>query len=247
VVSAAGLTAGEAHRIMAALPIADLGTILGGRDPLVLAPHADDESLGCGGLLAMAGSRAAVVVVTDGTGSHPHSKRYPAERLLALREAEAAAAVGELGVPLERLAFLRLRDTAAPSAGAAFEAAVDEIVAALARFECGVLLGPWRHDPHGDHLAVHAMAVAAARRAGVTHLAYPVWGWVLPADAMLDGPAPSGWRLDVEALLPIKRRAIAAHRSQYAGVIDDDPSGFQIDPKFLALFDTRFETFLNIP
>src|SRR5690242_8053393 len=40
---------------------------------VVVAPHADDETLGCGGLLAACvreGLSAHVILVTDGTGSH---------------------------------------------------------------------------------------------------------------------------------------------------------------------------------
>lgn len=244
------MTAGEAQLAMAALPVGGLDTILGGRDPLVLAPHPDDESLGCGGLLASSaalGGRPAVLVLTDGAGSHPNSRTHPPTRLRGLRESEAGEAAAALGVASDRVGFLRLRDTAAPSAGAPFEAAVAAIVAALRDWRCGLLLAPWRHDPHCDHLAAHLMAQAAASRAGVRHLAYPVWGWTLPEDAPLDGPAPAGWRLDVQAQLPAKRRAVAAHRSQYAGLIGDDPAGFQLSSSFLARFDTRFETFLSDP
>lgn len=238
------MTAGAARRAMAALPVADVATILGGAAPLVLAPHADDESLGCGGLLAMCGARAAVLVLTDGTGSHPNSTAFPAERLRALRETEAQAAVEALGVGRDRLAFMGVRDTAAPHEGPMFDAAVAAIVDALERFGCGVLLAPWRHDPHGDHLAAHRMARAAAARARVQHLAYPVWGLSLPEDAELGVDAPLGWRLDVAAVLPRKRRAIEAHRSQYAGIIADDPAGFQMTAAFRDLFMTPFETFL---
>ena len=71
----------------------------------------------------------------------------------------------------------------------------------------GTVLAPWRHDARCDHLAAHLMAQEAAPRAGVRHLAYPVWGWTLPETALLDGPAPVGWRLDIGAQLPAKRRA----------------------------------------
>ena len=57
-----------------ALPLVGVDTIADDAIAMVLAPHADDESLGCGGLiseLAAQGRPPVVVVVTDGTGSHP--------------------------------------------------------------------------------------------------------------------------------------------------------------------------------
>ncbi|MGI4797018.1 MAG: PIG-L deacetylase family protein, partial [Janthinobacterium lividum] len=192
------MTAGQALAAMRELPVAGLEEILGGRRPLILAPHADDESLGCGGLLAQAataGLQPGVLVLTDGAGSHPGSVRYPPARLRAVREAEARAAVAILGV--ERIGFLGLTDTAAPVAGAGFEAAVERILAAAREWDCRVLLAPWRHDPHCDHEAAHLMASAAAVRAGLGHLAYPVWGWTLDPAVTLEGPVVAGWRLDV--------------------------------------------------
>lgn len=235
---------------MRGLPVAGLDEILAGRRPLVLAPHADDESLGCGGMLSQAvgaGLRPAVLVLTDGAGSHPGSVRYPPARLRAVREAEAREAAEILGLEPGRIGFLGLPDTAAPVAGGMFEAAVDAIVRAADAWECGVLLAPWRHDPHCDHEAAHLMAVAAAGRAGLGHLAYPVWGWTLDAGMALEGPRPAGWRLDVSGELDAKGRAIGAHRSQYAGLVDDDPDGFQLEAGFLDLFRGRFETFLSAP
>ena len=79
------------------------------------------------------------------------------------------------------------------------------------------------------------------------HLAYPVWGWTLGGDVALAGPVVAGWRLDVSRELPRKRRAIEAHRSQYAGLVDDDPGGFQLEAGFLDLFSGPFETFLSVP
>lgn len=244
------MIAGEAQAAMRALPVAGLGEILGGRRPLVLGPHADDESLGCGGLLALAaeaGLRPGVLVLTDGAGSHPGSTKFPPARLRAVREAEAREAGEILGVEAGRVGFLGLRDTAAPLAGEAFEAAVGEIVEITREWGCGVLLAPWRHDPHCDHEAAHLMATEAARRGGLGHLAYPVWGWKLKAEVVLAGPVVAGWRLDVADRLFVKQRAIGAHRSQYAGLVEDDPGGFQLEAGFLKLFAGQFETFLSAP
>ena len=108
------LSAAEAQRRMRALPLADLGAILGGRSPLVLAPHPDDESLGCGGFLAECSAQGLnpfVLVLTDGVGSHPNSSAFPPARLRAVREAEGRKAVGALGLGRDQIGFLRLPDT----------------------------------------------------------------------------------------------------------------------------------------
>lgn len=236
--------AGDHHRAWRSLPLGTLDDIIGSGTCLILAPHPDDESLGCGGLIASAvaaGRAPLVVILTDGAGSHPHSRAYPPDRLRATREAEAAQAVACLGLPPERLTCLRQPDTAAPHQGPDFDAVVGQLRALLGREPgCTTILAPWAHDPHCDHQAASRIAGAI----GIRHLAYPVWGWTLPADDAIPAPVGTGWRLPIGAHLPAKRHAIQAHRSQYGGLITDDPTGFQLPPGLLSVFDQPFETFL---
>ena len=89
------------------------------------------------------------------------------------------------------------------------------------------------------------MARLAARRAGLRQLSYAVWGWTLPPTRWLPRAAVRGWRLDISAQLPLKRRAIAAHRSQMTAMIADDPAGFRLPSGLLALCDRPFEAFLR--
>ena len=216
----------------------------------VLAPHPDDESLGCGGLLAtlaQAGVPARVVVVTDGTQSHPGSAAYPADRLRELREAEAAEAVAALGLDAGSLAFLRHRDCGVPAPGTdAFDRAAGRLAEALGWAE--TVLVPWRRDPHGDHVATWELAAAAAARLDrrPRWIEYPVWAWPHAATeaAPQEGEA-TAWRLDIGRVLPAKRRAVAAHRSQLTALIDDDPDGFRLAPEMLAHFDRPWELFLE--
>lgn len=244
------IRAAEVHARMRALPVADLDTILGPGPALILAPHPDDESLGCGGLIAQCAHRGralTVAIVTDGTGSHPRSRLYPMNRLRALREQEAHDAVAALGLGRDRLVFLGLRDTAAPHPGVdepAFTEASSRIAALIERCGAETVLATWKHDPHGDHVSTHRLAVAACR-AGTRLLSYPVWGWTLPPDHELPDAVPEGWRLDVSAELPAKRRAIAAHVSQTTNLVADDPDGFVMPPDFRALFEGPYEVLLR--
>ncbi len=235
---------------MAALPFSEIATIAGPGPILVLAPHPDDESLGCGGLIAQAcaaGIEVYVAVLTDGSMSHPNSAAFPAPRLTAVREAEAANAVAELGLPAGRLLFLGYKDAAAPRWGKALRDAGDRLATVLRDRRIETVFASWRHDPHCDHLAAHRIAARACRLTGARLLSYAVWGWTLPPARFLPRTPVRGWRLDVRDTLAVKRRAIARHRSQMTGMIADDPAGFTVPPSLLALCDRPFEAFLQNP
>ncbi|KQT96125.1 GlcNAc-PI de-N-acetylase [Methylobacterium sp. Leaf469] len=235
------------------LPVASLDTILGEagsqKGLVVVAPHPDDESLGCGGLIAEAcrlGRAVRLVVVTDGCGSHTHSAMYPPERLRTLREDETRTAVAELGLAPEYVRFLRLPDAHAPSAGPEAEAAAAAILDDAASCNAGALFVTWGHDPHCDHKASAAIvALAQVQRPALPAYAYPVWGFTLPPETEVGDP-PEGYRLDIAAHLPAKARAVAAHRSQTTDLIADDPTGFRLAPDMLTNFAGPHEIFLRM-
>ncbi|MDT8264721.1 PIG-L family deacetylase, partial [Roseomonas sp. DSM 102946] len=107
------MKATEFLRAAEAWPLEGLEALLPEAGPvLLLSPHPDDESLGCGGLLAQLAARGRevrVVLVSDGAASHD-SRLYPPRRLAALRQEEMAAALAALGLGPERLVTLGLPD-----------------------------------------------------------------------------------------------------------------------------------------
>ena len=230
------------------LPLGSLDQIAGPGGLVIVAPHPDDESLGCGGLIAearMRGRPVRIVVLSDGTGSHPNSSAYPAARLRRLREDEAIAAGAALSVDQTAIDFLGLPDRSVPGIGRAAEAAADRIAGHADAIEATCLFATWEFDPHGDHRAAHAIArLVLTRLAHVRLRSYPIWGWDLPAD-MEVGTSPRGHRLDVTAYLPAKQRAISAYRSQMTPLITDDPEGFCLQPEMLRRFARPFEIFLE--
>ncbi len=244
-----GITsAGAVLRRIERLPMAGLDAITHGRPVLVVAPHPDDESLGCGGLIAaMAahGLDAHVLVLTDGAASHPRSRRYPPARLRALREQETREAIEQLGLAGDRVRFLGLPDGAGPLSGRPAHAAAQRLVEHARAVGAGTICATWIHDPHPDHVAAALLGRMAARAVGARLLSYPVWGWTLPQRRWLPAEPVAGFRLDIAAQLPAKRAAIACHRSQTTALIDDDPAGFRLLDEVLDIFARPFEVFLH--
>ncbi|WP_210114419.1 PIG-L deacetylase family protein [Hymenobacter elongatus] len=219
---------------------------------LIIIPHPDDESLGCGGLLALlrqAGEPVHTVLVSDGTMSHPNSRKFPAAARQALREAELREALAILGVATSDTLLMRLPDGAVPTtARAGFAEAVGRLRAHLEQTKPATLLVPWRRDPHPDHRATSQIAAAALRTLAVPPrvLEYVVWAWERAAPDDLPRPEEAqGWRLNIESVLARKQQAIAAHRSQLTNLIDDDPTGFQLSDHMLAHFAQPFEVYFD--
>lgn len=239
----------DALAAMAALPLVRFSD-LGIRGLLVIAPHPDDESLGCGGIIAAscaAGVPVTLLIVSDGVGSHPNSAAYPPDRLRALREAETLAAAAELGLAPDRVMFLRLPDRFVPSDGAEAEAAVAAMVDAARMGHACTIAVTWRHDPHCDHQAAFELARRAhLRLPGNELLAYPIWGLSRPGHERIAETEISGFRLAIGEHMAAKRRAVAAHRSQTTDLINDDPNGFLLTPADLARFDGPTEIFLKV-
>jgi LmbE family N-acetylglucosaminyl deacetylase len=244
------LNAGEFFASLKTSPVIPWQELTRSRPFVVLSPHPDDESLGTGGLVALARrSRqdVSIVLLTDGSGSHPRSASYPRERLIATRQAELEEAGRILGLAPNCTCRLGLPDTAAPMNGPLFERAVTTIVEIARKVGATTLFVTWRGDPHRDHEAAALLAEEVRRRSPfMTLWAYPIWGWHLDVKKAVD-PAPRGYRIDISAVQPIKRAAIEAHVSQMTDLISDDPCGFRFTETTLIPFLGAFEYFIEVP
>jgi LmbE family N-acetylglucosaminyl deacetylase len=187
---------------------------------LVIAPHMDDESLGCGLLLAThpRKDQAHVLIVTDGSLSPaaPLPNGNEARRLAAVREQEARDALAVLGVPAGNIALLGLPDGALRSMGARLRALLANHIRRIAP-QC--VFVPFRYDRHADHLAVNR-AVCDSKRDGEIEAAvfeyfvYSQWRLLRTGDVRDYLPSESLHRLPPGTAGDLKRRALECHRSQ---------------------------------
>lgn len=204
---------------------------------LVIAPHADDETIGAHALitrLRRRGVAVRVVVVTDGRASHPDSPRWPRARLVRERQRETRRAMRRIGVAAGNLTFLGL-----PDGGLLWVS--DTVRRQLVRVfrqapKPLLVVAPAASDDHPDHRVV-AAGITAARIAGARRLAYPVWpaGRGLPGARLLS--------LSAQERLA-KRQAIRGYRTQ-TGRITDDPAGFAMTRAEIAAFSRPVETFVE--
>jgi LmbE family N-acetylglucosaminyl deacetylase len=164
---------------------------------LVVAPHPDDEILGCGGAIALHGRRGDhvfVALVTGGEGGGD-----PAQRV-----EESRAAVNLLAPT--HVACLRARDGAV-----AQDATLAERLAlVVARSEPAVVYAPSPFEMHPDHLAtLRATAQAlASRQKPPALLLYEV-----------NTESLASFLLDITAVAELKREALETFASQ-RGLVD---------------------------
>ncbi len=218
---------------------------------VVIAPHPDDDVLGCGALIACASQRmpVRVVYVTDGAASHAGSPTYPPQRLRAVREREAARGLRRLGVA-GRPHFLRWPDGTVPLDSEASAAPLLDALRALIPAGQAVAVAlPWRRDPHADHRAVASLVTAVLReRPRAVAIEYAVWLGIL-GDAG-DEPHPDEGTevaFDARPWLGAKRAALHEHRSQLGRLITDASEAFALPAALLARALAPVERFVVGP
>lgn len=215
---------------------------------VVLAPHPDDESLGCGALLAraFAGAGAHVICLTDGSASHPHSMEWTPRRLAARRRAELTRAIACLGGSADDLTWLGIADSCLYRADA--DVIATKMEQTLVNLGAQHVFVPAAEDHHEDHQATARIATKLrAHRPDWTFYTYPVWcRWDDPEfEQNISRYAPVF--LPAGNLRTRKRAAIHAHQSQLGKVVDDDPSGFTLPAGFVEKFVSEDEIFWRMP
>lgn len=206
----------RASRLLARVPtISHADLVPPGQRLVVVAPHPDDELLGCAGLLAgMQGREAQVlmIAVTDGEGSHPGSAVWTAARLRQLRPLESVQALQRLGLDTDAINWQRFGapDSRVPNHEEQLAAWLSTLLQPGDR-----VVTTWRHDGHCDHEATGRATAHAATQQRAWLIEMPVWAWhwASPEDPRIPWARAHKLLLD-QPLLAHKRQAIDAHVSQ---------------------------------
>jgi LmbE family N-acetylglucosaminyl deacetylase len=169
---------------------------------LVMAPHPDDEALGCGGTIALhaaRGDRVAAVFLTSGELGLRH---LPREEAWRVREQEAAAAAAILGV--RGLTFLHRPDWFLEKEVAQAAAGLWPVVEREAPDRIYL---PHGREGHGDHRAcgpILRAALAGYRGRLPEVFTYEVWTPLEEYDLAED----------ISAVMKVKLQAVRCYQSQ---------------------------------
>lgn len=171
---------------------------------LVIAPHPDDEVIGCGGAVSLHLRRGDHVMAVFLTSGELGLKQLKKGEAWTVRESEARRAAGILG--FTRTVFLRQPDWNLS------EGVLDtaETLAPILRTEQPHLVyAPHEQEWHPDHktgLPLLRRAVEHADIPAPEVRAYEVWTPLLEFDCVEN----------ITDVMPRKLRALRAHRSQLA-------------------------------
>lgn len=181
----------------------------GAEKVLVLAPHMDDETIGCGGTLALHARRGAQVTVmflTDGrNGSSDINTLMGEERerrqkeLIEIRTTEARAALQRLGV--NRMICLDAEDGALSQCTWAAEKLRD----VLRRVQPDLVYVPFYLEEHADHRAASQVLLDAVAGTSLQFqcIGYEVWTPLFP-----------NCLVRIDSSVETKKQALQEYRSQ---------------------------------
>lgn len=172
---------------------------------LVLAPHPDDETFGCGGTIRMLVESAVAVDVgfmtrgEQGLEGGPATSAEARRQMAEVRTREALAACNVLGV--RKVMFLGGNDTRL--------ADQPELAAPIAelinRERYQRVFCPWPGDSHSDHQATFKLLREAVVQNpfAVSFWLYEVWN-----------PLPANTFVPIDHTMEAKRQAIEQYQSQ---------------------------------
>lgn len=182
---------------------------------VILAPHPDDETLGCGGLIARRiheGRRVVVVVLTDGRALLQRfgitSNPTPAE-VSQMRKDETRRAVEILGGRVDDIRFLDFENERLVAQKADALARITALLRELAPSE---VYFPSPFEGHPEHVVTNEIAKAACAATGACPATFE-FIVTLKRGVSIESLPRRLQPVDVSAHRDVERRALAQFRS----------------------------------
>ena len=166
---------------------------------LVIAPHMDDETIACGGVMhryVQQGANITIVIMTDGKKGNPS---YEENELMNIRKAETKAAADIIGI--KDIIFLdepegELKNT---------KLIRDKLYDIIKTIDPEAIYFPFCYDSHRDHVITSTIFLDVVRKKRISFngYAYTVWSPIIP-----------NLTVNITDDIEIKKRALEVFKTQ---------------------------------
>jgi len=176
---------------------------------LILCAHPDDETLGCGGAIALhkkAGAEVRSFVMTDGARVRYEGK----EDIGELRRREAMEAGDILGI--DKIQFLDIPDM---ELGKNLGKASKEFFSVIDEYKPDLVYAPSPLDFHPDHRAAFMLAMKIVKK-GIRTAFYEIYM-----------PVRFNALIDITEVMPLKEKAFSAYKNSLLGNPDHFKRAFK--------------------
>jgi LmbE family N-acetylglucosaminyl deacetylase len=210
---------------------------------LVIAPHPDDETLGCGSTIARfvaQGRKVRIIAIYQGS-NFPVSKILSPDKIALMRCSELIKGMACLGLKRENIIFFNYPDTST-------QENIKEIAYNIAQqikiFDPGIIFSTHEKDYHPHHNAVAIATKLAIKKISFKGIYYNYVIWYNPFQALNYLLTLKHVKVRTGEYLDLKKSAIKEHRSQLENLTGEKdwkglPSEFVL--RFLKPFEIFFE------
>ena len=143
---------------------------------IIIAPHPDDEVIGCAGLiqaLVERGTPPHVIILTGGEGSHRGCCNTPQDTIVAARHQLTKKATATVGLPLSHIHCLHYPDGGVEIT----HSETEKLKVLLHQLSPNALFLPHRGEGWNDHVRVTGIVKELTKQHSIDIYEYCVWMW----------------------------------------------------------------------
>ncbi len=182
---------------------------------LIIAPHPDDETFGCAGLITQkiqSGADVSILFLTNGEKS---LSTVPEMKLIQMRRASAINAVKLLGVSENNIQWMDLPDGNIPRLGTPkFDTIRDYLLKIIQMLQVEEVYATHYLDGWSDHIAAYELAIEALKKSeqAIDLYLYWVWAWYYLGIKQIPSlPWNKTFLLPIQSVFDIKLKALGVY------------------------------------
>ncbi|QCT93958.1 PIG-L family deacetylase [Caminibacter mediatlanticus TB-2] len=216
------------------------------KNTMIIAPHPDDETFGCGGLIAKKTklkSNVYIVFLTNGENSLQDINK---EEIIKNRKKSSINALSKLGISNKNIFWLNYVDGSIPRKDFnEFNQLIEKILEIINKYEIKELYVPHYLEGWSDHLAAYEVGIEILKNSNINLYLYFVWTlYYLKFKQLFNIKWKNLYLLNLKDIFPLKKEAMSIYFKSksnngklYIG---------NLPKSFINIFNWRYEIFEKV-